>query len=487
MTLLVRSLPLPCAWTALLLWTFAAVTLSARGQPTPHASGPPALRYDAALAATSGSAGALPFWLAANQYGTVDPTSSNLGLRLGVHRPFEEGGRFAYAFGAEAVGRASARSTLHVHQLYGRLRYGALQLTGGRREQMIGRVDTALSLGSTTWSKNAAPPPKISLSTAGYVAVPGTRNRVAVNGYIAHGWLGDDRFVEGALLHEKYLYLRLMPPSSPVRGHAGIIHHATWAGTHPRLGSQPGAFSDFVDILLGGRNDEETVVPSTPAFANQIAAYDFSLDADLGSVDALVYRHFYHEDTPSLAFRNPWDGLWGVRLRRPSSEALVTGFLWEHLVMTRHNAKYSEGEERGEDTYYNHSVYESGWTYQGRTLGLPLLLPAAGRPGIGNNIVVAHHVGMEGVLPGDLSYRVLGTYSRNYGAQTVCADAQCTSTRDERTPRRDQYSLLLALTGPLSERHGIRFNTSIGLDVGALYDDRIGLSAGLSWRSPSAR
>ena len=472
------SLTLKCLLASALIWAFAAGRSPADAQDA--RPGTP-LQYTAAVHAAAGTADQLPFWLAANQYGTIDPTSSNLGLRLGVHRPFAPGERFDYAFGADVVGRASARSALYIHQLYGRLRYGPFQLTGGRREQMIGRVDTALSLGSTTWSKNASPPSKISLSTASYVAVPGTHKGIAFNGYIAHGWLGDDRFVEGTLLHEKYLYVRLMPPSFPVRGHAGITHHVMWGGTHPRLGPQPSGFSDFLDLLLGGRNDEETVVTSTPSFANHIATYDFSLEADIGALDALVYRHFYHEDTPSLNFRNPWDGLWGVSLRRPASKALVTGFLWEHLVMTRHNAKYSEGQERGEDTYYNHSLYESGWTYQGRTLGLPLFLTAKGRPGISNNIVVAHHIGVEGTLPGELEYRLLGTYSRNYGAQKVCVDAECTAIRDERTPRRDQYSFLLDLTGTLSERYGLQFNTSLALDAGELYDNRVGLSAGISW------
>lgn len=482
--------PLPCSplhrCFAVVLLVWALLGTGAYAQDSPANSTPP-LQYRVGVQAAAGTATVLPFWLAANQYGTVDPASTNLGLRLGLHRSLDSSNRFDYAFGADLVGRASAHSTLHAHQLYGRLKYWKLQLTGGRREQMIGRVDTALSLGSTTWSANASPPPKISLSTTGYVPVPGTRGHVALNGYVAHGWLGSDRFVAGARLHEKYLYVRLLPPSFPVRGHAGITHHAMWAGTHPRLGPLPGDFGDFLNILQGGRNDQETVVPSTPAFANHIATYDFSLEAELGGLDALVYRHFYHEDTPSLNFRNLWDGLWGVSLRRPSSDALITGVLWEHLVMTRHNAKYSEGEERGQDTYYNHSVYQGGWTYRGRMLGPPLILPAEGPPGIGNNIVVAHHVGLEGTLPRDLAYRAWGTYSRNYGAQKVCADADCTMRRDERTPRRDQYSFLLNLTGPLSERYGIHFTTSVALDVGSLYDDRIGLSAGLTWSGPLMR
>lgn len=110
----------------------------------------------------------------------------------------------------------------------------------------------------------------------------------------------------------------------------------------------------------------------------------------------MEYRQFYHEDTPGFLFRNPWNGLWGVSLRRDDSVALVIGILWEHLRMTRHNAKFSEGQERGADSYYNHSIYHGGRTYQRRTLGNPFLTsarltPGFGKstPGIANNIVVA--------------------------------------------------------------------------------------------------
>ncbi len=468
------------SYAASLLGLLLAVLLGLASSRSAQAQIGP-LRYGAALSATAGSGETLPFWLAANRYGTIDPQSAQLGLRVHLRRPFTGTGRIDYAAGADLLGRASDRATLHAHQLYGALRVRPLELTLGRYEQMIGRVDTTLSMGSVTWSRNATPPPKLSLGTVGYISVPGTRDLLAVTGYIAHGWLGANRFVEDAWLHEKYLYLRLLSPSGPVTLHGGLTHHVMWGGTHPRLGPQPRGLGDFFDLLLGGRNDEETSVPSTPSFANHLASYDFSAELSGSEWRALLYRQFYHEDTPSLAFRNPWDGLWGMSLRRTDRAALVEGFLWEHLVMTRHNAKYSEGEERGQDTYYNHSVYHSGWTYAGRTLGLPLLRPNPAGPGIGNNIVVAHHVGLEGTLPGSIHYRLMGTYSRNYGAQKVCADAACSQRLDQRTERRDQYAVALDVSGPLVHRYGLHYDAAVAFDTGALSEDRLGLSLGLSW------
>lgn len=454
------------------------------------------LRASAALFGAAGSNGDLPFWLAANQQGTVDPTSANAGVRVGLRHPFAAKSGFDYAFGGTLLGRASRYGTATVHELYGQLQYWRLQLTVGRKEQSVGRVDTSLSLGSVTRSRNASPLPRVSLSSNGYVGLPGTGGGLAVKGYFAYGRLESDRFVEKALLHEKYLYVRFLPPDLPVNAYAGIAHHVQWGGTSPLDGPRDASFGQGLDVAIGGdvfaRGSYDS---STDAVgANHLAMYDFSLSADLGEVRGLAYRQFYHEDTPSFLFRNPWDGLWGVSLRRKDSDALVTGILWEHLRMTRHNAKFSEGQERGADTYYNHSLYHGGWTYQGRTLGNPFLTPARTTPGfddsipgITNNIVVAQHVGLEGHLTAGLFYELLGTYSRNYGAQGVCQTSACTSRGDERTDRRDQWSFRFNVRGPLSQQHNLRFRVSAALDTGEFYEERVGGSFALLWQGPLGR
>jgi hypothetical protein len=438
------------------------------------------------LFGAAGSDGAPPFWLAANQHGRVDPTSASMGLRLRARRPFTDTGGLDYAFGIELLGRASRRSTATLHQLYGQVRHWKLRLTAGRRAQSIGRVDTSLSVGSTTHSRNAPPLPRVSIASDGYVAVPGTGEGLALKGALSHGWMGTDRVVEGAYIHEKSLYARFLPPAFPVNAYAGITHHVQWGGTHPEEGPQQASLARWIDVaLVSDVLTDYRPEAEAPAFdPNHLAMYDFSLSVDLGGARARAYRQFYHEDIASFNFRNVWDGLWGVSLRREESGALIDGILWEHLRMTRHNARFSAGEERGSDSYYNHGRYESGWTYQGRTLGTPLLTPAATTPGTGdaaigvaNNIVVAHHVGVEGHLGAGLSYEALGTYSRNYGARSRCDPCDY-----GRTDRRDQYSVRLAVRGPLPGRPDLRVRAAAALDTGEFYDERIGLLLALTWR-----
>ena len=476
-----------------LLGVGACAGLLLATSPGARAQGLGSIEVQAGSFATASTGERLPFWLGANQRGAVDPTSTNAGLRLGAYRPFEESPGLKYAFGADVLGRASQNGTVAVQELYGRLRYGPAQVTVGRRGRVVGRIDTSLSMGSVTWSQNAPPPTRISASSNGYLPVPGLGDVAAIRGYFAHGWFGDDRFTSGALLHEKSLYLRLLPPSSPVTAHAGLVHHAMWGGESPLRGPQEVSLRQWANVSFGlniaGR-PTQTQEETDQVDANHVAMYDFSLDVDLGTAKGRVYRQFYIEDTPGLWFRNVWDGLWGARIQLKDSEALVHTLLWEHLRMTRQGAQFDQGEDRGADGYYNHFKYKGGWTYRGRTLGTPLLTPASATPGlsdnlpgVGNNIVVAHHLGVEGNFRSGLSYWVLGTYSRNYGAANkVCGSPRCRSTTSRLIGRQDQWSFRLGVRGPLVEQYNLRFRAAAALDTGEFYGERVGLQIGVQWR-----
>jgi hypothetical protein len=119
-----------------------------------------------------------------------------------------------------------------------------------RWEHTAGRVDTSQSLGSVVRSRNAPPLPRVTLSTEGYVPVPGTGARLSAQCHIEHDWLESDRFVEGAFLHEKSLYLRFLSPEFPVTVHAGITHHVQWGSTHRRRGSQASSLGEWADVVF---------------------------------------------------------------------------------------------------------------------------------------------------------------------------------------------------------------------------------------------
>ena len=365
----------------------------------------------------------LPFWSAANQFGIIDSASPNGILRFSTQYPGMLGENVSYQLGADWVGRTGEQSTVFFQQYYAQLRWGIFEFLAGKKERTTGEVHESLSLGSMLLTRNAAPITQISISWPEFVTVPGTSEFLGVKGYLGHGWIEGDRVVNEAYLHEKHLYLRLGMPNWPVHARAGILHYTMWGGIPVRenRGERlPSSFSDFLRVFFiqGAADDAVINGERTNVLGNSLGAYDFSLRFSFPSVNIQAYRQFYLEDTVSLAFRNGWDGLWGLGFDF-KNEGLIHSVLWEHVNTKRQSSKKGIGEPRGTDNYYNHFIYESGWTHRGRTVGIPLILTADGFEGNINNILVAHHLGVEGAIPEVVDFKLFLTYSRNYGAHSI--------------------------------------------------------------------
>ena len=433
---------------------------------------------------TASAGGDLPFWLGARAYGLLDRGGANLGTRLHAARSVRAGA-WTLTAGADLVARAAARSTLHAHQLYATVQRGPVRLTAGWKRRVTGLVDTTLSVGAMIRSGNAAPLPRLTLSTPGYVAVPGTRGYVAVQAMYGHAWFDDDRVVDASYLHEKSLFLRVLPDRFPVQGYAGLVHAATWAGTHPRFGDLPDGLGDYWLIVSNQASDAPDAEPSAAgeALGSSIGTYEFALEAEAAGIDARAYRQFFIETSAGAQLRNVWDGLWGVRLRFGDEQRLVESVLWEHLYTKRQSAQAFRGDPPfGTDKYYSNSVYPSGWVYRGRTIGTPLLFSDGENPGVDNNIVVAHHVGLTGTALG-AAYRLLGTWSRNYGSRRVCRDPECRDGRGQIfDPPRTQWSLLAEAKRALPRLRGLTVRAAVAVDTGAVLGDRVGMQVGLAWR-----
>ena len=431
----------------------------------------------------------VPFWLDANQFGRFGREGTTLGTHFMARRPYPETRKgLDYSFGLAVVGRPSPQSTLYVQELYGRLRYKSAQVMAGWKEQVIGRVDTARSLGGITLSQNATPLPKVSVSTDGYVSVPWTNDFLGVKGYLAHGWMGADRVVRNALLHEKYGYLRILPSDSPVTLHAGLIHHALWGGTPSEavVGREQGAFrgglEQFGRVFFAVRGSGE-VGP------DHMGNYDFSVDIKTGPIEGQVYRQFFFEDAPGLWFRNVWDGLWGLSLQRSGEPALLDAVLYEHFRLIKQGSSSLRNEVEGGNDAFTHNLFRSGWTYQGRMLGLPLVTPPGntpgvpdGRPGIANSLVIAHHMAIEGTVRPGLSYRLTGTYSENSGGTEVCGDPECAEVIDRRFSRTGQWSFLVEAFGGVPGVEKLSYDLGVAIDTGDFRKESVGLRFGLTWR-----
>jgi len=444
------------------------------------------VRADVSLRTYASTESQLPFWFAANQGGIVDRSSTNSIASFRFLRPFNPDKKLSFSVGMELFGRVSDNSQAVFNQIFGAVRYGQFYIKAGRWEQMVGLVDSTMSVGSMTLSRNATPVPMIGIGFD-YIPVlslPGKVDLIYAKGFFGNGWLGNDRFVRGAYLHEKYLYLRAFgPPEFPVHAYGGLVHFVVWGGTHHEYGHLTSRARDFVDVVLAlaGESGKAIGGEVVNALGNTVASYDFGLTVKAGGIDARAYRQFYIETSTAVRFRNPWDGLWGISLRHSKGNQLISGLLWEHVNTKKQGAKHNEGEFDGADKYYNNFLYQSGWTYEGQVLGLPLIFGDGIRPGVVNNIIVAHHFALEGVVAKTVHYKAFLTYSRNYGARDDCNDNGCSGNPTLRTPRRDQYSFLLKMTTPVLPARGVEMDAAVGFDTGDVYPNSVGIMLGIKW------
>jgi len=424
----------------------------------------------------------LPFWLHSNRWGIIDRNGANGFLRLTPKVGLPQIGPIKVQAGAELIGRLSHENSIFFNEVYLQADWKIFRLVAGRKKERIGITDSSLTAGSMIQSGNASPIPKLRIFTPEFVEIPGTNQWLSFKGYFSHGWLENSRVTSGAYLHQKYLYLRFFRERSRFNAYGGFVHNVTWAGTHPGFGDLPDGFKNFIRVVLAKNIAEDD--PNFPGnetggtLGNTTAGYDTALEMDFDFGKVLVHRLFYLEDRPGLWFRSPLDGLWGVSLKLKHGSDIIQKISWEHLNTTKQGSK--SFERRGADNYYNNGIYYSGWTYHDRTIGSPFLFTRPGTVGVQNNIVVMHYLGLQGKLSEDVQYKLMGSYSRNYGANSVITDAASLQRVSGRMERADQYSLMLQTVVNLST--DLSLNIDLAYDTGELYPDQIGTLVSLSYR-----
>ncbi len=441
-----------------------------------------------------------PFWLHANRDGLIPLHSANNLLFFGeYHRSLLQDTHWAEL---DAGLRIDARlsdggNRLGFGELYARLTIRGWQLAVGRFHETLGLAPDYLSTGSMLMSRNAVQPFKIRLSTPDFLPVPLTGGALSFKARWSEGLLTDDRWVDGARVHQKYLYLKVSPARN-LDLIGGIVHNLMWGGRSPELGRLHGSFMDWLRDVAG-QPDQTLFVNETPA-GNGLGGYDFGVEYGTDTWSAGLYRLFFIEDGQSVHLPNPWDGTWNLYLElhdptRPNR--LVSYFTYEHVNTKKQDAGRFDALGRGR--YYSHYVYRDGWVHHGQTLGTPLILIDPDLMGVRdrilvNNIVLAHHLGIAGNPSGHFSYQLMGTYSRNYG---TCHDQNsgggCNGSmenpmqeRDTYVPfhdlRRDRYSFQLRISAPVStlrqmlfrsgstgRTRGFHIHAATALDAGAFH------------------
>ena len=398
------------------------------------------------------SSGSLPYWATAGQYGLMPERSGSLALlQAGASsdpaRPFQW--YCGVSLGAnrydDPLDPASMPLHLLADELYVGARWKALHLDVGHKRQAMDFLASDPQLGSLSVtgghlaeSGNVRTMPGF-LFTLDPVAVPLTGRHLWLYGAFGDYKTIDLRYVQGALIHRMQVGLR-GDIGSRLRLHVALDHYALWGGTHPDHASMPVNLENYFRVITG------RPAGATGDLTDQLNVIGDQRGAELVKAEWLgdgwkiVAQHdIPYDDGSGMGLQNFPDGVNTLYFGWEDKDRWVSDLVYEYHY-TRYqsgpvNVEWFGGEDSpyapgvrkttGLDNYFNNGEYQSGWTHFGRPIGEPLFFPAGTRAGtwsaatvtkgVENNRLRAHHLGVSGKLFRTHPYRLMLTYSRNYG------------------------------------------------------------------------
>lgn len=456
-----------------------------------HAVSPDSIRYSAEITASFSSGEHTPFWLVNNSQGLGTPEKNNGYVRLGAFKDMESQKRFSWGAGIELSGGWNMTAPFSIHQLYGEVKYRALGAMIGSKEIQGELNNPRLSSGNLLYSGNAMPVPQVRFGIPDFADFWGTNGWFSVKGYLSYGmftdsdwqksWAApDSKRTENVLFHSKGVWLRGGNPDKfPLTGEIGIEMATQFGGKAYKNGETlhlGHSLKDWLNALFPSTSTKDTFLGETTSVeGNMVGAYDIALSWLPRSGWSLkAYYEHYFEDQSQMTFEYGWkDGLWGVEFQLPENP-FASGFVYEFLYSKdQTGAVNNDSSDRlpeqvsGRDNYYNHSIY-TGWQHWGMGIGNPLAIS----PIYNNNHniyfldtrIVAHHLGIEGSPVPEIGYRLLLSFSRNWGTYL--------SPYPEVL---DNFSGMLQITWKPERLLGWHFSAAVAGDSGDLLGNSFGV------------
>lgn len=436
--------------------------------------------YEAELGGAPSSSH-LPFWLYSNQYGKINADAYLWGT-VGVFTDFSRTNprTFDYAIGAEGTGSlGNQENRIFLNQLYARIRWQKLVLDLGMTHPPLRYDGLSSTNGNMLYSTNARSLPGISLSTCDFIKLPWIGKWVAFEGKYAEYTMIDDRYAGNRTrLHNKMLGIRftVVPQFS---FEVGLEHYAQWGGETPQDGKLPSGFKDYLRVILIKEGGEDAPDNEINKLGNHIGNHFIKATYNGKRWGAEFYYNHIFEDGSGEKLRNRPDGLYGIYVHRNHPPRWFKSFVYEFYYTKCQSGPYHNDPLTGEivggnDNYFNNGIYQSGWTYYGRVIGAPFFLPkeeneAGLTLGVQNNRFVAHHIGICGVLPMEIQYRLLMSYSHNYGLHHL----HYINETGEFSPK-SQFSLGAEFTLPENKVLPVNISLTLGLDQGEMHSDKFG-------------
>lgn len=414
----------------------AAIPLTMKGIPNDS------IEYAVTLRGTLSAGEHSPFWLNANNYGLGSPEKNFGYLRGRMIKHLHPEKRFSWGAGVDLVGGWRIPAPFNVHQLYGEIKYRALYAMAGAKEIPGMYNDHKLSSGNLLYSGNAMPIPQLRVGTYDFAEFWGTKGWFSVKAYLAFGKFTDSNWQaswvapgtqhnKGVLYNSKGLWLRGGNTDKfPLTVDVGIEMATQFGGKVYKDGQiikMPEKFIDWLKAIFpfaGGENTPEE--EQTNVQGNMLGAYNIVLQwRPKADWSIKAYFEHYFEDHSQMTFEYGWkDAQWGIEATLPNNR-FVSKILMEYIYMKDQTGAVNHDwtpeipeQVSGGDNYFNHHLYSS-WQNWGMSIGTPLAISPIYNVNhhlyIYDTRFIAYHLGLEGNPLAGLDWRMLLTFTKNWG------------------------------------------------------------------------
>jgi len=352
-----------------------------------------------------------PFWIHSNQRGRIDETS-NVSAYFSGKATYQFSRHARLELGLGGLFHDGYTDKLQLDESYLMLENYWLKAYAGRKQKEVLYNGLSASNQNILWSLNARPLPGISLSLKNPVSIS-KKAGLSIDATLEEFITDDDRYVENTRIHHKSFHV-IFDKINNFKVKAGLQHFVQWGGTSPDFGELPSSFGDYVDVFTGNEGEDTVGGQEANALGNHLGSYEVYLTTSVNDYKVeILYNHLF-EDGSGRVLRNTPDGRYGIFVKSPDSDNLVNSVMYE-FYYTRDQSD-DDITTDGNDNYFNNNLYRSGWTYENRILGVPFITLDVDRFRINNNKIIVHHVGLSGMV-GELPYKFLTSYRKNYGAK----------------------------------------------------------------------
>lgn len=405
------------------------------------------------LGAMSSSDGYLPYWATTNQYGLMPERNGSMAL-IKAQSEFDDEKTLQWRWGTSLAVNSfdnpldPASSPVHpmVDQLYGSLRWSKFTVDLGMKHRENEFLGASSDLGSLSVTGGHLVETGNARSMPGYlvtmepVAVPFTGKHFLLSGAYGDYATTDNRFVKGALVHRTRIGFHL-EPTERLSLSATLDHYGVWGGTSPDFGDMGVNLENYFRVITGSHaGSSGTLSDRVNVIGDQGGSEIFKASYRADDWTLTAQHDIPYNDGSGMGFQNFPDGVNTLSFSWNDKNSWISDLLYEY-----HNTMYQSGPINGEvydedgnsltppgtkttgkDQYFWNGQYKSCWTHYGHIIGDPLILPMGIHAGTWtsalmnisteNDRYTAHHFGMGGKLFRKHPYKLMLTYSQNYGS-----------------------------------------------------------------------